>query len=130
MLWPLGRPAAKFRSGSDVAVYRDQLEEILFTADIGAKTAHKLFESVKASLSRNELKDADAVWTVIRRESETILAETQEDEVDLEERLLEILLEHDDRAAVREGVRALGNEMASAQGRQLEAEALTAAVLR
>jgi fused signal recognition particle receptor len=56
----------------------DQLEEILFTADIGAKTAHKLFESVKESLSRNELKDADAVWAVIRRESEAILARAQE----------------------------------------------------
>jgi fused signal recognition particle receptor len=56
----------------------DQLEEILFTADIGAKTAHKLFESVKASLSRNELKDADAVWGVIRKESEAILERAQQ----------------------------------------------------
>jgi fused signal recognition particle receptor len=55
-----------------------ELEEILFTADIGAKTAHKLFESVKGSLSRNELKDADAVWAVIRRESEAILERAQE----------------------------------------------------
>jgi SNF2 family DNA or RNA helicase len=61
---------------------------------------------------------------------ETVLAETQDDELDLEERLLEILLEHDDHSAIREGVRALGDEMASAQGRQLEAEALTAEVLR
>ena len=56
----------------------DELEEILFTADIGAKTAVKLFESVKASLSRNELKDADAVWSVIRKESEAILDRAQE----------------------------------------------------
>jgi fused signal recognition particle receptor len=55
----------------------DQLEEILFTADIGARTSAKLFEAVKASLSRNELKDADAVWTVIRRESEEILEGAQ-----------------------------------------------------
>jgi SNF2 family DNA or RNA helicase len=61
---------------------------------------------------------------------ETILAETQDGEVDLEERLLEIVLEDTDRAAVRERVRALGTEMASAQGRQLDAEALTAEVLR
>jgi SNF2 family DNA or RNA helicase len=60
---------------------------------------------------------------------ETVLAETQDDELDLEERLLEILLEHDNQSAIREGVRALGDEMASAQGRQLEAEALTAEVL-
>jgi len=50
----------------------------LFTADIGAKTAHKLFESVKGSLSRNELKDADAVWAVIRKESEAILERAQD----------------------------------------------------
>jgi len=61
---------------------------------------------------------------------ETILAETQDGEVDLEERLLEIVLEDTDRATVRERVRALGTEMASAQGRQLDAEALTAEVLR
>jgi SNF2 family DNA or RNA helicase len=61
---------------------------------------------------------------------ETIMAETQDDEIDLEARLLEILLQHDDRAAIREGVRTLGDEMASAQGRQLEAEALTTEVLR
>jgi SNF2 family DNA or RNA helicase len=61
---------------------------------------------------------------------ETIMAETQDGEIDLEERLLEILLEHDDRAAIHESVRALGDEMASAQGRQLAAEALTAEVLR
>jgi fused signal recognition particle receptor len=55
----------------------DQLEEILFTADIGAKTSAKLFEAVKQSLSRNELKDAPAVWSVIRRESEAILERAQ-----------------------------------------------------
>src|SRR4051812_27957720 len=32
-----------------------ELKKIFSTADIGAKTAHKLFESVKGSLSRNEL---------------------------------------------------------------------------
>jgi fused signal recognition particle receptor len=55
----------------------DQLEEILFTADIGAKTSGKLFEAVRASLSRAELKDADSVWNVIRKESEQILAGAQ-----------------------------------------------------
>jgi fused signal recognition particle receptor len=55
----------------------DQLEEILFTADIGAKTSHKLFEAVRAGLSRNELRDAGAVWSVIRQESEAILQRAQ-----------------------------------------------------
>jgi fused signal recognition particle receptor len=55
----------------------DQLEEILFTADIGAKTSQKLFDAVKQSLSRNELKDAAAVWSVIKKESEAILERAQ-----------------------------------------------------
>jgi fused signal recognition particle receptor len=55
----------------------DQMEEILFTADIGAKTSSKLFESVRASLGRNELGDAAAVFGVIRRESEAILSSAQ-----------------------------------------------------
>jgi fused signal recognition particle receptor len=55
----------------------EQLEEVLFTADIGARTSAKLFEAVKASLSRNELSDAEAVWSVIRRESEAILESAQ-----------------------------------------------------
>jgi fused signal recognition particle receptor len=55
----------------------DQLEEILFTADIGAKTSAKLLEAVRASLSRDELKDAATVWAVIRRESEAILSGAQ-----------------------------------------------------
>jgi fused signal recognition particle receptor len=63
----------------------DQMEEILFTADIGAKTSSKLFESVRASLGRNELGDAAAVFGVIRRESEAILssAQTQAGSLDL-----------------------------------------------
>ena len=51
--------------------------EILFTADIGARTSAKLFEAVRTSLSRNELGDAEAVWRVIRRESETVLTAAQ-----------------------------------------------------
>jgi fused signal recognition particle receptor len=55
----------------------DQIEEILFTADIGAKTATKLLEAVRASLSRNELSDAAAVFRVIKKESEAILSGAQ-----------------------------------------------------
>ncbi len=60
------------------AAMLDQLEEVLFTADIGAKTATKLLDAVRARLSRQELTDASAVWQVIRKESEQILAGTQD----------------------------------------------------
>jgi fused signal recognition particle receptor len=56
----------------------DQMEEILYTADIGARTSTKLFEAVRASLSRNELGDAAAVFGVIRKESEAVLSSAQE----------------------------------------------------
>jgi fused signal recognition particle receptor len=59
------------------AALLDQLEEVLLTADIGQKTSHKLFEAVRSRLSRNELTDADAIWSVIRAESEAILSDAQ-----------------------------------------------------
>jgi hypothetical protein len=61
---------------------------------------------------------------------ETVLSEAQEGEFDLEERILEVLLRSDDRAALRRQVDALGDELISARERQLAAESLTAEVLR
>ncbi len=51
------------------AALLDQVEEILFTADIGPKTAHKLLEAVRQRLGRDQLKDADAVWAALKEES-------------------------------------------------------------
>ena len=51
-----------------------QLEEVLLTADIGVKTASHLFEHVRATLSRKELRDPEAVWAVIKEESEKLLS--------------------------------------------------------
>ena len=50
-----------------------QLEEVLLTADIGVKTAQHLFEQVRSSLSRKELHDPQAVWGVIKEESQKLL---------------------------------------------------------
>ncbi|MBI5482491.1 MAG: signal recognition particle-docking protein FtsY [Deltaproteobacteria bacterium] len=50
-----------------------KLEEVLFTADIGVKTSQRLFDALRAELSRSELKDAGAVWGFIRDESIRIL---------------------------------------------------------
>ena len=50
-----------------------QLEEVLLTADIGVKTAQQLFEQVRSSLGRKELKDPEAVWAVIKEESQKLL---------------------------------------------------------
>lgn len=56
---------------------------------------------------------------------ETVLAETQEGEIDVEERVLEILLKSENRDEVRCGVESLGADIAAAAGRQRDSESLT-----
>ncbi len=51
----------------------DELEEILFTADIGVRTSEALFEEVKLALDKRSIKDADAVWTTIKQKAADIL---------------------------------------------------------
>jgi len=50
-----------------------ELEEALFTADIGPLTANKLFEAVRVKLSRKQLGDPDVVWKALREMSLEIL---------------------------------------------------------
>ncbi|PRP91075.1 Signal recognition particle receptor FtsY [Enhygromyxa salina] len=52
---------------------KDDIEEVLFTADIGAKTAEALLESVTSELDKREVADPDAVWAVIRAKALEIL---------------------------------------------------------
>jgi fused signal recognition particle receptor len=52
---------------------KDEIEEVLFTADIGSKTASALLESVTAELDKKEVADPDAVWAVIRQKALEIL---------------------------------------------------------
>ncbi|HEU0027845.1 MAG TPA: SNF2-related protein [Ktedonobacterales bacterium] len=56
---------------------------------------------------------------------ETVLAEAQEGEIDLEERVLEILLKSKSGDEVRQQVESLGAELLVAAGRQRAAETLT-----
>jgi len=50
-----------------------ELEEALFTADIGPLTANKLFEAVRTRLSRKQLSDSEEVWKALREISLEIL---------------------------------------------------------
>ncbi|MGQ0504491.1 MAG: signal recognition particle-docking protein FtsY [Myxococcaceae bacterium] len=50
-----------------------QLEEILFTADIGVKTASSLVELAREKVRKNELANADKIKAVIRKEVERIV---------------------------------------------------------
>jgi fused signal recognition particle receptor len=52
---------------------KDEIEEVLFTADIGAKTAATLLASVTTELDKKEVADPDAVWSVIRSKALEIL---------------------------------------------------------
>ncbi len=52
----------------------DELEEVLFTADIGPRAADRIFQSVKSELSKNDLEDADKIWDKIKETSREILA--------------------------------------------------------
>ncbi|RJR23323.1 MAG: signal recognition particle-docking protein FtsY, partial [Desulfobacteraceae bacterium] len=46
----------------------DELEEILFTSDIGVATTQHLIETVRKRVARKELKDADLLKSAIRQE--------------------------------------------------------------
>jgi fused signal recognition particle receptor len=52
----------------------DELEEVLFTADIGPRAAERIFQSVKGGLSKDDLEDASKIWSRIRHTSREILA--------------------------------------------------------
>lgn len=67
----LGRLFARKQIDQDIL---EELEQVLFTADIGPKTADKIFQAIKSGLSRDELNDPEAVWSRIREQSASILA--------------------------------------------------------
>jgi fused signal recognition particle receptor len=56
------------------AELREEIETVLFTADIGAKAAQKLLDKVTDLLDNSDVADADKVWAVIRAEARRILA--------------------------------------------------------
>jgi len=60
---------------------------------------------------------------------ETVLAEAQEGEIDLEERILEIVLGSANGDELRAQVQSLGDELLQAMGRQRAAESLTVEAL-
>jgi fused signal recognition particle receptor len=70
----VARLATLFRGKPQVSsLLKEEVEEVLFTADIGAKTAQKLLDQVTALLDRSQVADPEQVWAVIRREAREIL---------------------------------------------------------
>jgi fused signal recognition particle receptor len=52
----------------------DELEEVLFTADIGPRAADRIFQAVKGGLSKTELESSTKIWDRIRTTTKQILA--------------------------------------------------------
>jgi fused signal recognition particle receptor len=71
----MSRLNALFTGGKpvDEAVLAD-LEEVLFTADIGVKTATQLLEAARERVKRKELSDPSRLRAVLREDIERILA--------------------------------------------------------
>ncbi len=67
----LGRLLAKKKIDREIL---GELEEVLLTADIGPKTAEKLFTSIQTALNRDQLDDPELVWARLREESGRILS--------------------------------------------------------
>jgi len=51
----------------------DELEEVLFTADLGPRAADRILMSVKKGMSKTDLEDADKIWAQIKETSREIL---------------------------------------------------------
>ena len=52
----------------------EQIEEVLLTSDVGVATTEKLLAEIKDRLGKNELKDSDRVWDLIRERAAELLA--------------------------------------------------------
>ncbi|HEY4185293.1 MAG TPA: signal recognition particle-docking protein FtsY [Polyangia bacterium] len=52
----------------------DEIEKVLLTADIGVRTANKLLEEMRASLSRKELGDPESAWAFLQKRSLELLS--------------------------------------------------------
>jgi fused signal recognition particle receptor len=67
----LGRLFGKKKIDADIL---GELEEVLFTADIGPRAADRIFTSVKTDLSKDDLTDPAKIWSKIRETSAQILS--------------------------------------------------------
>ncbi len=74
----VARLADLFRGKPKVtADLKEEIEEVLFKADVGTKTAQQLLDRVSQVLDRSEIADPDAVWDVIRQTAREIFARSQ-----------------------------------------------------
>ncbi|MBW2733356.1 MAG: signal recognition particle-docking protein FtsY [Deltaproteobacteria bacterium] len=55
----------------------DEVEEVLFTADIGTRTAHEIIESIRKDLGKRAGTDPQQVWSHIKSKSATMLGKEE-----------------------------------------------------
>lgn len=67
-----GRIRSAF-SKSDMNAVLDDIEEVLYTSDLGPKTVGRLLEKVKNELSKSEISDIDKVKSALKDEMQDIL---------------------------------------------------------
>jgi fused signal recognition particle receptor len=51
-----------------------EIEKVLFSADIGVRTTQKLLEEMRTALSKQALKDTDAIWAFLKQRTGQLLA--------------------------------------------------------
>jgi len=66
-----------FKPGLEDALL-EQLEEVLFTADIGVRTSEALLEKVGAALGRKDGRDAGKALAILRKEVKGILSRSEQ----------------------------------------------------
>jgi fused signal recognition particle receptor len=70
----MGRLSTALGGKTIDAAVLDDIESVLFTADIGVRTADRLLQAVKSRLSKKELSSLDKVEETLKAEATAILA--------------------------------------------------------
>jgi fused signal recognition particle receptor len=73
----VGRIDKLIRGRKIDAAFFDELEEILFTADLGPTAAQKLLTTLQARVKEEKVEDAEAIRTMLKDEIKRILAPHQ-----------------------------------------------------
>lgn len=80
----------KALSGSDSSKVIDEIEEVLYTSDLGPKTVQKLMSAVTDKLSKSDLANIDKVKVVLSEEIHSILESHHQPQLD-KTKVIEVL---------------------------------------
>ncbi len=69
----IGRLASLFRGRELDPSMLDEIEEVLFTSDIGVSTSERLLKGLKVAFAEGTMSTADEAWAYLRHEAATIL---------------------------------------------------------